>query len=81
MADREAIITRAVALGAAEGDRRVAGEELVQLSERRRELLESARDHFVGRLHGDSADHEATKALLIVNAALSQVGWRTGRDG
>lgn len=73
MVDPEAIISRAVALGAAGADRQSAAEELVRMSEGRREPLESARDQFVARLHEDSADHEATKALQIVNAALPQL--------
>jgi hypothetical protein len=77
VADPEAVISRALALGAEGGDRQPAAEELVRMSEGRRQLLESARDHFVARLHRDSADYEATKALLVVNAALSRADWPT----
>lgn len=73
--DLDQIVRRAVALGVAGGDRPQAAEELVRLSEGRREPLASARDHFVARLHSDSADYEATKALRLVNRALSRVGW------
>jgi hypothetical protein len=52
----------------------------VRLSEGRREPLEAARADFVARLHADTADYDATKALQLVNAALSQVGWVTGTD-
>jgi hypothetical protein len=80
MPDPELIISRALELGAAGADRRQAAEELVRASAGQREPLESARDHFVARLHGDSADYEATKALLLVNVALSEVGWTTDAD-
>ena len=80
MSDPEAIISRAVALGAGEAERSQAAEELVQLSAGRREDLEAARDHFVARLHKDSADYDATNGLLVVNAALSRVGYPTGTD-
>ena len=75
------IVGRAVALGAAGADRQQAAEELVRMSEGRREPLALARDHLVARLHGDSADYEATKALQLVNVALSKVGWGTGAEG
>ncbi|HWC12425.1 MAG TPA: hypothetical protein VG455_14540 [Acidimicrobiales bacterium] len=81
MPDPDPIIGRALALGAAGAGRTEAAEELVRLSEGRREPLALARDRFVARLHADSADYEATKALLLVNAALSRVGWSTGADG
>lgn len=75
------IISRALELAAAGADRRQAADELIGASAGRREPLESARGHFVARLHADSADYEATKALLLVNAALSKVGWPTDGDG
>ena len=81
VADPELTITRALALGAAGADHHQAAEELVRTSGGRRELLESARAHFVARLHSDVADYEATKALTLVNAALSQLGWPTEADG
>jgi hypothetical protein len=81
VSDPELTISRAVALGAAGADHLQAAEELVRTSAGRRELLESARDHFIARLHADVADYEATKALRLVNAALSQLGWPTEADG
>ncbi len=80
MSDPETIISRAVALGGEGVDRQHAADELVRLSTGRRALLESARDHFVDRLHKDSADHDATLALQIVNTALNQVARSTGAD-
>ncbi len=80
MSDAEAIISRAVALGGEGADRRHAADELVELSAGRREVLQSARDHFVARLHKDSADHDATHALQLVNMALNQVPRPTGAD-
>ncbi len=80
MTDAEVIASRAVELGAAGGVRSEAAEELVRLSDGRREPLESARGHFIRRLHADVSDYEATKALQLVNAALSQVGWATEAD-
>ena len=80
MSDPEEIISRAVALGAAGADRQQAAQELVELSAGQRESLELARDHFVARLHKDSADYEATNALLLVNTALSRVEYPTGAD-
>lgn len=77
MSDAEAIINRALALGAAGADRQKAAEELVRMTAGRREVLESARDHFVARLRADSADYDATKALDLVNAALPEVDWPT----
>jgi hypothetical protein len=79
VADAELIITRALALGAAGADHLQAAEELVRTSAGRRELLERA--HFVARLHSDVSDYEATKALTLVNAALSQLGWPTEAGG
>ncbi len=81
MADPELIVSRAAALGAEGADHVQAAEELVRESAGRRELLESARDHFVDRLHTDVSDYEATKALRLVNAALSRFGWPTELDG
>lgn len=74
------ITTRAEELGAAGAARVEAAEDLVRLSAGRREPLESARDYFVARLHADSADYEATKALQLVNVALSEVGWAAEAD-
>ncbi|MCA1709836.1 MAG: hypothetical protein LC808_43770 [Actinobacteria bacterium] len=74
----EPITTRALALVAAGADHVPAVEELVRLSEGRRELLEEARAELVARLHADTADYDATKALQLVNAALSQVSRGTG---
>ena len=79
MADSEEVISRALALGAAGADRQSAAEELVRMSAGR-EPLESARDHFVARLHDNSSDYDATKALQLVNAALSHVDRPTERD-
>jgi hypothetical protein len=76
----EPITTRALALVAAAADHDRAVEELLRLSEGRRELLEAARAEFVARLHADTADYDATKALQLVNGALSRVGWVTGTD-
>ncbi len=76
-APSELIAERALALAAAGADRLRAADELVRMSAGRRAPLESARHHFVTRLHADSADYEATKALVLVNAALSRVGWDT----
>ena len=80
MSDAEAILTRALALGAAGADAEEAAQELMRMSGGRREPLESARDHLVARLHGDSSDHEATKALQLVNAALPQIDRPTQAD-
>jgi hypothetical protein len=77
----ESLTTRALALVAAGVDRVRAVEELVRLSEGRRTPLEAARADLVARLHADPADYDATKALCLVNAALSQVGWATGVEG
>ena len=74
------VATRALALAAARANHVRAVEELVRLSEGRREPLDAARADFVARLHADTADYDATKALQLVNAALSQVGWVTGTD-
>ncbi len=81
MPDPELIASRAVALGSAGAPRSEAAEELARLSGGRRAPLQSARDHFVRRLHADVADYEATKALQLVNAALSQIGWAGETDG
>lgn len=80
MSDPDAIVSRALVLGAGGADQQTAAEELVRISEGQRERLEVARDHFVARLHTDSADYEATTALKLVNAALSRVDWPTERD-
>jgi hypothetical protein len=84
LSNLEGVISTALELGAAGVDRQKAAEKLVQwsaeklveLSAGRRELLESARDHFIGRLHADSANFEASKALQIIYAALPQVNRR-----
>ena len=81
MADPELITSLAVALGAAGATRAEGAEELVRLSGGRRAPLQSARDHFVRRLHADVSDYEATKALQLVNAALSRIGWASETDG
>jgi hypothetical protein len=80
VSDAEAIISRALALGAAGADRQKAADELVRMSAGRRKVLQSARDHFVARLHADSADYGATNALDLVNAALPEVEWPTKAD-
>lgn len=77
----ELITRRAEELGAAGAAPFEAAEELVRMSAGQRQPLKSARDYFVARLHADSADYEATKALQVVNAALSQVGWATEAEG
>jgi hypothetical protein len=76
----ESIATRGLSLVAAKADHVQAVRELVHLSEGRREPLEAARAELVARLHADAADYDATKALQLVNAALSLVGWPTGTD-
>jgi hypothetical protein len=82
VADPEAIISRALELGTGGADRQDAAEELMRMSAGQREPLESARDHFVARLHGNSADYDATKALQLINVALPRVPWPTAQgDG
>ena len=51
----------------------VAG--LVELAGGRRPPLEAARSLLVARLHGRSDDFGATRALSLVSAALSRIGW------
>jgi hypothetical protein len=54
-------------------DRRRRAEGLVAIAHGRRELLEQLRSRFSGRLHQTSDDFEATEALRVVEAALSQI--------
>ena len=80
ISDPEAIISRALALGAGGADRQEAVQELLSMAAGRREPLESARDHFLARLRADTADYDATNALQLVNSVLPQVDRPTQAD-
>lgn len=79
MATRDEIVGRAVELGRPSGRfDDAAVDELLRMAERNCQDLESARTELLGRLHRDSADHDATRGLLLVEAALAHCLPRTG---
>jgi hypothetical protein len=45
------------------------------MAEGRRPPLEAAQTLFMARLHRRSDDFAATRALCVVSAALSRIGW------
>ena len=63
------------ALHPAGGESPDAVAQLVTLAEGRRPPLEAAKSLLIARLHGKSDDFGATRALSLVSAALSRVGW------
>ena len=65
---------------AGQSDRAAAIAELVQLAGDDRPALESARDRYAARLHGDGSDWAATAALTLLNRALSAYGWADPYD-
>ncbi|MGH9094457.1 MAG: hypothetical protein ACRDXE_04790 [Acidimicrobiales bacterium] len=70
----ETVATRASEL-AAGTDRAGAADELIALVGRDRAVLEAARDHVAARLHHHTGDWAATRALTLLNRALSAYGW------
>jgi hypothetical protein len=67
------VAERALKLGA-EASPDAAG-QLVTMTEGRRRPLEEARHLLSDRLHRRSDDFAATRALRVVGAALSRIGW------
>jgi hypothetical protein len=63
------------ALHPAGGESPDAVAQLVTLAEGRRPPLEAAQSLLVARLHTRSDDFGATRALSLVSAALSRIGW------
>lgn len=49
--------------------------ELITVGEGRRAPLEAAASLLIARLHRKSDDFSATRALCLVTAALSRIGW------
>ena len=49
--------------------------ELITVCEGRRAPLEAAASLLIARLHRRSDDFSATRALCLVTAALSRIGW------
>jgi len=70
----DALERRAIDLATAT-DRKDAVDQLVALAGGDRDALGSARLRVARRLRVNSADHEATAALTLLNKALVEIGW------
>ena len=63
------------ALHPAEGESPDTVADLITMAEGLRPPLEAAQSVLIARLHGQSDDFGATRALCSVSAALNRIGW------